>query len=245
RAVVAKATIAKARRDATFQVVPGALCKSLEEAARKTAIGTEATLGKRRATLLDWINKLGVEPRRVWAALGVAGIDDIGLEELEVLTGIKTAIKDGDVSAEDAFPSGSGPDHVDGPLDEARKDAAALGILVDDGATARDIRKAIKAEQDKGKTSKMGKGKPKRNNDDIARAARKVVEQKPAPEPEPEASADDLDAVLTYVCEAEERLPAGPVHRGRAAVGLTDDDDVTGASEDILRALKSLYEQEG
>jgi fructose-bisphosphate aldolase class I len=47
RMVVAKATLAKARRDATFQVVPGALCKAMEEAARTTAIGTTATIGKR------------------------------------------------------------------------------------------------------------------------------------------------------------------------------------------------------
>lgn len=104
RMVVAKATLAKARRDATFQVVPGALCKSMEEAARTTAIGTTATLGKRRAVLMDWINKLGVEPKRVFGAIGVNGVDDIGLEQLETLTGIKTAIKDGDTTIDEAFP---------------------------------------------------------------------------------------------------------------------------------------------
>lgn len=104
RIVVAKAALSKARRDATFQVVPGALCKSLEEAARKTAIGTTETLGKRRALLADWINKLGVEPTRVWSALGINGLEDVGLDELEKLIGIRTAIKDGDISAEEAFP---------------------------------------------------------------------------------------------------------------------------------------------
>lgn len=102
--VVAKATLAKARRDATFQVVPGALCKAMEDAARSTAIGTTATLGKRRSLLIDWVNKCGIEPERVWAALGISGIDDVGLKELETLTGIKTAIKDGDVTADEAFP---------------------------------------------------------------------------------------------------------------------------------------------
>lgn len=104
RMVVAKATLAKARRDATFQVVPAALCKSLEDAARTTAIGTKATLGKRRQTVLDWINKVGIEPARVWKALGIQGIEDMGLPELEVLTGIRTAIKDGDTTVDEAFP---------------------------------------------------------------------------------------------------------------------------------------------
>jgi len=102
--VVAKAALAKARRDATFQVVPGALCKTLEDAARKTAIGTKSTLGQRRTKLLDWINKAGIEPERVYTALGIKGIEDVGLDELEIVTGIKTAIKSGDTTINEAFP---------------------------------------------------------------------------------------------------------------------------------------------
>ena len=36
---------------------------------------------------MDWLNKLGVELPRVWAALEIKGIDDVGLEQLETLTG--------------------------------------------------------------------------------------------------------------------------------------------------------------
>ena len=104
RVIVAKAALSKARRDATFQVVPGALCKAMEEAARKTAIGTTATLTKRRALVVDWINKVDIDQHRVWAALGVTGIDDVGLDQLEVLTGLRTAIKDGDITVDEAFP---------------------------------------------------------------------------------------------------------------------------------------------
>lgn len=103
--VVAKACLAKARRDATFMVVPGALCKGLEEQARLTAIGTEATLGKRRSLVQDWINKLGVPPARVWAALGIKGIDDVGIEQLETLTGLRTAIRDREITLDEAFPA--------------------------------------------------------------------------------------------------------------------------------------------
>jgi|GEM_PF-314214 hypothetical protein len=104
RIVVAKACLSKARRDAIFQVVPVALCKTIEDVARQTAIGTVATLGKRRKTLEDWINKLGIEPERVYAALQVKGIDDVGLGELETLTGLRTAIKDNDITVDEAFP---------------------------------------------------------------------------------------------------------------------------------------------
>lgn len=104
RVVVAKACLAKALRDATFKVVPRALCKSLEDAARKTAIGDAATLEKRRAKVMDWIGKLGIDVQRVYYALNVRGADEIGLKELETLTGIKTAIKENDTTVDDAFP---------------------------------------------------------------------------------------------------------------------------------------------
>jgi len=104
RIVVAKAALSKARRDATFVVIPGALCKKLEDAARKTAIGNETTLGKRRLLVMDWVNKIGAEPKRVFAALGIKGEDDLGLNELETLTGLKTAIMDKEVTIDEAFP---------------------------------------------------------------------------------------------------------------------------------------------
>ena len=104
RVVIAKAALAKARRDATFQVVPKALCKPIESAARAVALGDASTLASRRDAVMSWIGKLGIEPHRVFAALGIIGPDEIGMEQLATLTGLKTAIKDGEVSVDEAFP---------------------------------------------------------------------------------------------------------------------------------------------
>jgi hypothetical protein len=52
----------------------------------------------------EWVNKCGVASDRVWAALGIKGPSDLTLEHLETLTGIKTAIKDGDTTLDAAFP---------------------------------------------------------------------------------------------------------------------------------------------
>jgi hypothetical protein len=104
RVVVAKAALAKARRDATFAVVPKALCKRLEAEAKQTAIGDATTLAKRRGAVMQWVNKLGINPARVFAALNIAGETDIGIDQLTTLTGIKTAIKDGDITIDEAFP---------------------------------------------------------------------------------------------------------------------------------------------
>jgi hypothetical protein len=104
RVVIAKACLAKARRDATFQVVPKALCKSIEAAARAVALGDATTLAARREAVMSWIGKLGIDPARVFAALSIVGADEIGLEQLSILTGLKTAIKDGEVTVDEAFP---------------------------------------------------------------------------------------------------------------------------------------------
>jgi hypothetical protein len=104
RVVIAKAALAKARRDATFQVVPKALCKPIESAARAVALGDASTLASRRDAVMGWIGKLGIEPQRVFAALGIIGPDEIGMDQLATLTGLKTAIKDGEVSVDEAFP---------------------------------------------------------------------------------------------------------------------------------------------
>lgn len=118
RIVVAKATLAKARRDATFQVVPKALAKPIETAVRKVLLGDEKTLEKRRAAVMAWVNKLGIDVARVWAAIGIHGPADLGPEQLLTLTGIRTAIKDNETTIDDAFPelSADQRDHVEEEL---------------------------------------------------------------------------------------------------------------------------------
>jgi hypothetical protein len=110
RVVVAKAALAKARRDATFQVIPGAICKGVELAARKCAIGTAQTMEARRANAIDWLSKLGIAKERVLVALGIKGEEDIDVEVLTTITGIRTAIKDGETTVDDSFPPVKKPD---------------------------------------------------------------------------------------------------------------------------------------
>lgn len=123
RIVIAKAALAKARRDATFQVVPRALAKPVEAEVRKVLLGDAQTLERRRATVCGWIAKIGIDEKRVWAALGIAGKSDLNVDVLEKLTGIRTAVKDGEITIDEAFP----------PL-EAPKAPSKLSDLVDKGA---------------------------------------------------------------------------------------------------------------
>lgn len=104
RVVIAKAALAKARRDATFQVVPKALCRPIEKAARALIAGDAKSLGERKAAAEQWVSRLKIDAGRVWAALGIAGPDDLTSDALLTLTGIRSAIKDGDTTIDDAFP---------------------------------------------------------------------------------------------------------------------------------------------
>lgn len=104
RVVIAKAALAKARRDATFQVVPRALARPVETKVRELLMGNTEALDKRRAKVLSWVSKLGIDAKRVWAALGIAGEAELGAEQLETLTGIRTALKDGETTLDESFP---------------------------------------------------------------------------------------------------------------------------------------------
>lgn len=105
RAVVAKAALSKAYRDAVFKVVPRALCKPIYEAAKKVAAGEGQTIEKRRLKAKAWLSSVKVDDARLFAALGVTDWDSITGEHLEILTGLKTAIGDKDTTVEEAFPS--------------------------------------------------------------------------------------------------------------------------------------------
>lgn len=104
RIVIAKATLSKARRDALFQVVPKALCKKISDAAKKVATGDSSTLENRRKKVGEWLKSINIDDARLFATLGVKGWSEIGLEHIETLTGLKTAMKDGDTTKDEAFP---------------------------------------------------------------------------------------------------------------------------------------------
>lgn len=104
RIVVAKAALSKARRDALFQVVPRALCKPIEAAARQVITGSQKPLDQRRGVVLAWIQKTGIDSSRVWAALGIKSAMELNDDQLVELHGIRTALKDGEITIDEAFP---------------------------------------------------------------------------------------------------------------------------------------------
>jgi hypothetical protein len=101
--VTANAACSIALRNAILKGVPKAFWTEMYDAARRTAMGDVKTLPTRRADAFKAFQNFGVTKDQVLAKLNLKGEEDIGQEELLVLRGILTAIKDGDTTPEQAF----------------------------------------------------------------------------------------------------------------------------------------------
>ena len=109
-AVTANAACSIALRNAILKGVPKAFWSEMYDGARKTAMGDTKTLPTRRAEVLDALLRYGVAPEQVYTKLGIAGKEDMGLEQLATLRFMLTAIKEGDTTPEQAFsPEGAAP----------------------------------------------------------------------------------------------------------------------------------------
>ena len=102
--LAANAGSAIAFRDAVFKVIPGALIKPVYEQAKRVAVGEVKSIVERRGKVIDRLKQMGATEDRILAAVSCKKVDDVGLEQLEILVGLGTAIKDGEVTLEEAFP---------------------------------------------------------------------------------------------------------------------------------------------
>lgn len=108
-AVTGNAACSIALRNAVFRGVPKALWSGVYEAARMAAVGTVQTLANKRTKMFEHFQKLGVTREAILATIGVAGEEDIDLDKLATLKGIASAIKESEITPEQAFAPQSSP----------------------------------------------------------------------------------------------------------------------------------------
>lgn len=106
--VTANAACSIALRNAILKGIPKAFWSEMYEAAKATVGGDIKTLPTRRKAALEAFKKHGVSKEQVFAKLGVKGEEDIGLDQIVLLGGMLTAIKEGDTTAESAFGDATG-----------------------------------------------------------------------------------------------------------------------------------------
>ena len=93
-----------ALRNAIFKGIPQALWSPIMEAVDRTIAGDEKTLTTRRKAALDFVKGMGAKEPFVLAALDVKSAEDVGINELSILKGMITAIRDGESTIEEQFP---------------------------------------------------------------------------------------------------------------------------------------------
>lgn len=103
--VTGNAAKAIALRNAVLKVVPGVIINKAFNEAKKVAVGDAKSLNDRRqAAMRYFTEKLNIPEKNIFAALDVTSIEEVTLKHLEILTGMKTAIKEGTTTIEEQFP---------------------------------------------------------------------------------------------------------------------------------------------
>ncbi len=92
-----------ALRNAVLKGIPKAIWRPIYDAARKVVAGDFKTLVNRRESALQAFTIYGVTPDMIFRTLGIGGKEDIGLDQLVVLSGFLTALKEQESSVEDIF----------------------------------------------------------------------------------------------------------------------------------------------
>lgn len=119
--VTANAAASIALREAIFKIIPRALLKEIYDKATLTALGENKSHSELRNEACEWFIKRGVKLERVLAKLGRKGVDDVSRDDLIVLMGFMTTIKEGEMSAEEIFAEASESGQSDAADDLTRK----------------------------------------------------------------------------------------------------------------------------
>ncbi len=134
--VTGNAACAIAYRNAVYKVIPAALIDPIWEKAQAVAKGTTETLVKRRDKALEYFRGLKITDVQICAVLNIKKIEDIDLDKLSELSGMKSALKNGETTIKDLFE----------PEAEAKPDAITqrLTLMISDCKTLSELTKLEK-----------------------------------------------------------------------------------------------------
>ncbi|RVD44912.1 hypothetical protein EN742_00775 [Mesorhizobium sp. M4A.F.Ca.ET.020.02.1.1] len=116
-------------REAILKGVPKAVWRQAFDHAENVIRGDITTLVERREDAMKALAGIGVTPDRIFAAIGVAGLDEIGVEELADLFAMYQGIKSKETDVDEVFPpvkkgGGDQPSSLKGKLDQLAGDDA-------------------------------------------------------------------------------------------------------------------------
>lgn len=138
--VTGNAACAIALREAILKGVPKALWRRAYQEAEGVIAGDIKTLAERREGAIRAFAAWGITPDQIFASLEIAGLDEIGLDQIATLTSMYMAIKAGEQQVEDYFPAKS---NAAAGVEAAKGTAGKLAAIA--GGNAKET--AGKAEQ--------------------------------------------------------------------------------------------------
>lgn len=136
--VTGNAACAIAFRNAVFKVIPAALIQDVYEEVKNVSKGTIETLPTRRDKALKYFHGLGVKDEQICEVLQIKDVHDIDLDQLGILRGMGTALKNNETTIEELFP----------PADAKKKAANAENKTTDAIKQAADKAKKAKEQKD-------------------------------------------------------------------------------------------------
>lgn len=101
--VTGNAACSIALRNAILGGVPKALWRKAYDAVQHTIAGDVKTLAETRDKAIKALANFGVTPEQIFAALGVAGIEDITIQHIPTLRGMFATLKNGEATVEEMF----------------------------------------------------------------------------------------------------------------------------------------------
>ena len=125
--IAGAAAISVARRNAILGAVPKPVWRKALEAVESVMRGDVKTLVERRDTAIAYFNKAGVPTERILKALEIAHLDDITLDNLVDLNGMRSALRTGESTLDQLFPEERAP----GPKPETLADKLEILAKVD------------------------------------------------------------------------------------------------------------------
>lgn len=162
--VTSNAACAVAMRECILQAVPKPLWRGSFEKVNTIVRGDAKTLVERRSRAVTSFAAFGVEPEKVFALIGVKGMEDITLDHLPELFAAFQAIKNGEETVESMFnPRRVAVAHetVSNPLASASETVGG-DVIVDQGASDKpqETKTESKPEPDQTKPEPAKEAKP-------------------------------------------------------------------------------------
>jgi hypothetical protein len=138
--IAGAAAISVARRNAILGAIPKTVWRRALESVESVIKGDQKTLVERRDAAISYFNKMGVQTERVLRALEISHLDDVTLDHLVDLGGMRAALKTGESTLDQLFPeeraAGPTPETLEEKLKAISKVDPVTGEIKESGVSA-------------------------------------------------------------------------------------------------------------